>query len=231
MISILTPTLNEEKNIPLFIKELKKLKFNYELIFIDDNSTDNTEEVVKKFLSKKIKFIKRKSKNRDLSQSIILGVKNAKYNYVLVLDCDLQHNVASANNMYKKIIKDNFDIVIGSRFLKEKYSGNLGYVRSLFSVAFIFLINFFLEKKTSDPLSGYFICKKDIIVKYKKNFFNKGYKILFDIIYNGKKNLNIFDIQILFEKRIYGKSKLNFKIVNLFIKQFFYTFFLRLKKN
>ncbi len=231
MISILTPTLNEEKNIPLFIKELKKLKFNYELIFIDDNSKDNTDDVVKKFLSKKIKFIKRKSKNRDLSQSIILGVKKAKYNYVLVLDCDLQHNVASANNMYKKIIKDNFDIVIGSRFLKEKYSGNLGYVRSLFSVSFIFLINFFLEKKTSDPLSGYFICKKDIISKYKKNFFNKGYKILFDIIYNGKKNLNIFDIQILFKKRIYGKSKLNFKIVNLFIKQLFYTFFFRLKKN
>lgn len=231
MISILTPTLNEEKNIPLFIKELKKLKFNYELIFIDDNSKDNTEEVVKKYLSKKIKFIKRKSKNRDLSQSIILGVKKAKYNYVLVLDCDLQHNVASANNMYKKIIKDNFDIVIGSRFLKEKYSGNLGYIRSLFSVSFIFLINFFLEKKTSDPLSGYFICKKDIISKYKKNFFNKGYKILFDIIYNGKKNLNIFDIQILFKKRIYGKSKLNFKIVNLFIKQLFYTFFFRLKKN
>lgn len=231
MISILTPTLNEEKNIPLFIKELKKLKFNYELIFIDDNSKDNTEEVVKKYLSKKIKFIKRKSKNRDLSQSIILGVKKAKYNYVLVLDCDLQHNVASANNMYKKIIKDNFDIVIGSRFLKEKYSGNLGYVRSLFSVSFIFLINFFLEKKTSDPLSGYFICKKNIISKYKKNFFNKGYKILFDIIYNGKKNLNIFDIQILFKKRIYGKSKLNFKIVNLFIKQLFYTFFFRLKKN
>ena len=40
MISILVPTLNEEKNIPLLIKQLKKIKFKYELIIIDDNSND-----------------------------------------------------------------------------------------------------------------------------------------------------------------------------------------------
>lgn len=225
MISILVPTLNEAKNIPRLINHLIKLNFQYELIIIDDNSTDNTDEVIKKFISKKIKFLKRKNKTRDLSKSILYGAEKAKYNYILVLDCDLQHDISNSNLMKKKLLDGNMDVVIGSRFLKKKYSGNLGILRSLFSIIFIFFINTILHKKSSDPLSGFFICKKQLLVKYKKNFYLKGYKILFDIIYNGKKNIILEDIQIKFKKRLYGKSKLNFKIVKIFINQFIYTFF------
>ena len=65
------------------------------------------------------------------------------------------------------------DMVIASRFKKKKFSGNLGFVRSLFSVFTIIIINIILGKKTTDPLSGFFICKKKIITEYKKSFFCK----------------------------------------------------------
>jgi len=227
MISILVPTLNEAKNIPKLIKKLNNFQYKYELIIVDDNSTDNTEQIVRKFLNKKIKFLKRVEINRDLSQSIMLGAENAKYKHVLVLDCDLQHDITDANLMFKKLLKYNLDIVIGSRFLTQKYSGNLGFFRSLFSLSFIFTINFLLKKKTTDPLSGFFICKKNIMFKNKDNYFLKGYKILFDIIYNSRQNVKIKDIQINFGKRKHGKSKLNSRIVRIFIEQIFYT----LKKN
>lgn len=230
MISILVPTLNEADNIPLLIDELKKINFEHELIIIDDNSEDNTNQIVKKYLSEKIIFLKREAKIRDLSKSIMLGAKKSKFNYILVLDCDLQHEITNSNIMYEKIIKNQIDIVIGSRFYKEKYSGNLGIIRSFFSLLFILVINICLSKKSTDPLSGFFMCKKNLLLKYEYNFFLKGYKILFDIIYNGKKDLKIEDIQIKFKKRLHGKSKLNLKIVIIFIKQFFYTLGLVLRK-
>ena len=148
MISIIVPTLNESQNIPKFLRQLKKIKFKYELIFVDDNSWDDTDNLIKKIKKKKnVKFIKRKSKTRDLSKSVFIGIKKSYYDIVLVMDCDLQHDIKNANLMKEKMIKDNLDLVIGSRFLKTKYSGNLGFFRSLFSLSFIFIINFLLKKK------------------------------------------------------------------------------------
>ena len=223
MLSVVIPTLNEEKNIPLIIRELNKVKVRKEIIFVDDNSSDNTKKVIKNFLNKKIKLINRKNLSRDLSKSVLMGINKAKFNYIMVIDCDLQHNISIVDKMFKKLILNNYDIVIGSRFKKKKISGNLGILRSLFSLLFIFIINFILKKKTSDPLSGFFICNKSLVQNFKNNFFNNGYKIMFDIIYNGKQDIKIKDFQIEFKKRLHGKSKLGYKIVITFIKQFLYT--------
>ena len=227
MISIIVPTLNESKNIEKFINNLKKINFKHELIFVDDNSWDDTKKIIKKIKKKNIKFILRKKKIRDLSKSVMMGIKKSSYNYILVLDCDLQHDIQNANAMMKILVKKKLDLVIGSRFLNSKYSGNLGFFRSLFSLIFIFVINFLFKKKTTDPLSGYFLCKKEIILKNKKNYFLKGYKILFDILYNGNQSLKINDVQISFQKRNSGVSKLNLRIVKIFIDQLFFS----LKKN
>lgn len=223
MISIIVPTYNESKNILKFYKNIKKIKFKYELIFVDDRSTDNSTKIFQKIKNKKVKFIIRKSKKRDLSRSVILGVKNAKYDNVMIMDCDLQHSFNDTINLKKKFFKDNLDLVIGSRFLKKKYFGNIFLLRSISSLLFILFINLFFKKETTDPLSGFFICKKKIILNNKKNYFIKGYKILFDIIYNSNCEIIKKDVQINFKKRIHGKSKLNIRIVLIFIRQIIYT--------
>ena len=105
------------------------------------------------------------------------------------MDCDLQHNSDYIIKMKKKLVQNNFDIVIASRFSEKKIEGNLGFFRSLLSNFAIKFISYVLGRKSLDPLSGFFLCKKDIISKYEKFFFKRGYKILFDIIYNGKNNL------------------------------------------
>ena len=120
MISIIVPTYNESKNIHKFIRNIKKLKFNYELIFVDDNSNDNSYLIFKKIKNKKINFLIRKSAKKDLSKSVILGVQKAKYENVMVMDCDLQHSLKDANLMKKIFFKNKLDLVIGSRFLKKK---------------------------------------------------------------------------------------------------------------
>jgi len=224
MISVIIPTFNEKQNINLIATGLKKNSKIKEVIFVDDNSPDGTYNQIKKLKPKTFyKGFQRKEIKKDLSKSVIFGVNKSINNIIVVMDCDLQHDAKYINSMYKKIISSDYDIVVASRFKNKNYLGNVSFIRSLISKFTIFLINLIFGKKSTDPLSGFFICKKEIIEKYKKNFFNRGYKILFDILYNGKKKIKSTDISISFKRRYYAKSKFNIKIMCIFLLQMIYT--------
>ena len=77
----------------------------------------------------------------------------------------------------------------------------------------IYIINFLLDNKTTDPLSGFFIFKKSIYKKNKKKLFGQGYKILADIIYSCPEKLKILDCDIFFDSRKSGKSKMNLLVL------------------
>jgi dolichol-phosphate mannosyltransferase len=227
MISIIIPTYNESANIKKIAKQLNKLIFKKEIIFVDDNSQDNTALNIRnlnKNKNKKYKLIIRKNKIRDLSQSVYEGVKLSSSNLILVMDADLQHSVKYCNPMLKILNKNKLDLIVGSRFLRNNIITNISFFRSIFSIFFVYFINIFFGKKTSDPLSGFFLCKKEIILKYRRNFFLKGYKILFDILYNGKKYIKVQDFSIVFKSRQFGKSKFNLRILLIFLNQMFFTF-------
>ena len=226
MITVIIPTLNEKKNIKKISTKLNKIKIISEVIFIDDNSSDGTFEEIKKIKYAKFKGILRSSKDKDLSKSVILGSSKAKNNILMVMDCDLQHDVKYINKMWKIFKISKCDILIASRFSTRYFFGNISFFRSFISKSAIFIINFIFGFKSSDPLSGFFICKKYLIVKYKKNFYSKGYKILFDILYNRKKTIFCKDFSIIFKKRRFENSKFNIQIIKLFLYQMFYTKFL-----
>ncbi len=226
MITAVIPTLNEKNNIYKISRKLHKIKIISEVIFVDDNSQDKTYEEIKKIKSKKFRGFLRKSKKKDLSKSVVLGVSKARNKIILVMDSDLQHDANYINEMWRKFIQNDYDIIVASRFLEKNFFGNVGFLRSLISISAISLINLLFGKKTSDPLSGFFICKKSLINKYKSRFFLKGYKILFDILYNGKKNILTKDFGIDFKKRKFDQSKFNFHIIRLFLDQMIYTKFL-----
>jgi len=209
--SIVIPILNEEKNILKLISLiLKHFKIkNFEVIFVDDNSKDNSISILKKIKKKNIRYFVRKEKN-DLSQSCFLGIKKSKYENVIIMDGDLQHHPKYLMNMYDLLIKKKMDIVICSRSFEKRQ--NLSIIRFFSSKTLIFLINLLLGFKINDPMSGFFIFKKKIFLKNKKKFYGKGYKILFDFIYSSKK-LKIHEFKINFYKRKFNKSKMNMKIL------------------
>ncbi len=219
-ISIVIPILNEEKNLIKLTKEIKNIKKklkiqNFELILIDDDSIDNTKILLKN-LSTKNKFLKfyiRKETIRDLSKSCIFGFEKSKYENILVMDGDLQHPPKFIEHLTKKYFFKDADIVIGSRNLLKKKNSGLSFFRYISSIIIIYVISFFLGKKTSDPLSGFFIFKKKIYKKNKKKLYANGYKILADLIYNSDKSLKIFDQDIFFDTRKSGKSKMNISIL------------------
>ena len=200
--SIVIPTLNEEKNIQLLIDEISKNLegniINYEIIFVDDMSSDRTVELINinKQFNKKIRVLVRKE-NFDLSLSVVEGIKISNFNNIIVMDADLQHPPSMLATMI--CCKKNYNLVIASRFKKKKFKFN-SHNRNFQTQVGIFLSNLFIEKKISDPLSGFFIVDKNLITDRQKYFTNRGYKILLNILllYD---NLLINEIVFNFEER------------------------------
>ena len=224
--SIVIPVFNESKNLPLLIKQIFKIlrSKTFELIIVDDDSTDGTKYIMKKLKKKNMRYYIRK-KNRDLTKSCVFGFERSKYENILVMDGDLQHRPIDILKLLKVYEKKKADFVIVTRKLFENKNHNLGFLRLSASRILIFIVNIFLGRKTSDPMSGFFIFKKKIFTNNKSKLFNKGYKILMDLIYIDNKKRLIFDVGINFDTRKKGISKMNFKILIYLINMIFYKFY------
>ena len=227
--TIVIPVYNEAKNlrilIPKIYQELKNIKF--ELIIVDDNSNDDTSRVLKKFNKKNLNYIIRKSE-RDLSKSCILGFRKARYKNIIVMDGDLQHKPSDIKKFLHIFHKNNPDIIVGTRDLFENKKHNLNILRLFASRVLILSVNLLLGNKTSDPMSGFFMFKKDIFFKSQKKLIEKGYKILLDLLYVKNQKIKVADVKINFDSRVKGKSKMSFKVlvnlISMILKKFFLKF-------
>mgnify|MGYP001361677309 CR=1 FL=1 len=221
--SVIIPIKNEKENIPIISQKIKKLKFkyNYEIIFVDDNSNDNSEIILKK-LKNKYNFFKPifRKKKRDLTKSCFDGIKKSKNYNILIMDGDLQHDPKYIIPMFNKFRKNNYDVVVGARPLTKGPNQGLSESRRLASNILIYFFSIF-NLGTSDPMSGFFIFKKNIYNKNKKYFFGKGFKILADILINSKENLVVKDFIIKFKRRYEDKSKMNLRVLLILIKFYF----------
>ena len=125
-ISIVIPVYKEHKNIELLTNKLiyNLRNFTYEIIFVDDNSLDGSHKILID-LKKKYKFFRPiiRKKERDLTQSCFEGINKSRFNDIIIMDGDLQHDPKYIRKMYNKLKKKNYDIVVGSRNFK---SNNLG---------------------------------------------------------------------------------------------------------
>ena len=192
-ISIVIPCLNEEKNIKKIYLAIKK-KFkekNYEIIYVDDDSLDNTQNEILKLNKKEnnVRYIFR-TNDKDLSRSFNAGLNISKSKYVILMDCDLQHDPEILNKLYSSIQTRGTQCVSGSRFMKRSINNTkkIKYVfRLMLSKILNYVINFFLNMNLTDPLTGIFIVERKVFLNQKKKLYLNGYKL---------------------NERIYGESKL-----------------------
>ena len=203
---ILIPSYNEANN---FKYLLKKIKNKYNILVIDDNSSDETKKILKK---NKIPFLNN-NRNLGYERSILKGIKylkNKKYRFILTMDADGQHKIKYIEKFFSKINNSKYDIIIGSRIEKNRLIENL--------------ISLVSEKKyqLKDPLSGFKIYRKNIFRKINldkvKNYF------LVDLIIDFfNKDIKILDIDIHTNKRkdkprIGNIFKSNIKMLKIFFK-------------
>ena len=230
-LSIVIPTYNEKDNISKILEKLKTaLKdITYEIIFVDDNSPDGTSKEVKIFMKKSsnIRLVHRIGR-RGLSGAVIEGVFAANFELVAVMDCDLQHDETKLSDMMSLFSKStSLDLVIGSRFTEEGGISDNAFskVRKLGSKITTLLVKRFLNIHSSDPLSGFFMAKKETFLRSTDKLQTQGFKILADFLATEGKNIEVKEIGYKFKNRVAGESKMSFltalELIGLILSQIF----------
>jgi dolichol-phosphate mannosyltransferase len=235
MITVLVPVFEEKNNISDFVNKISTIlqDFNFEILFIDDDSKDGSLEELEKLSAKYVfvNFISRKSKNRDLIESLKLGIININTDLICVTDCDLQHDVDKIPSMIRKITNENYDLIIGSRFLNKKNNIGLNLRRRINSKLGNLLSKFVGVKNVKDPLSGFFLIKTKFIKNEVKKIESKGFKILLSILYLIQDEIRIFEMDTDFFYRKEDKSKLNILVKFNFLLQLLRIYISNLKKK
>lgn len=161
---IIIPAYNEAENIKGVLDDIK-INIKYaDVLVINDCSKDNTKEIVEKSNIKCITNVF----NMGYAMAVQTGIKYAfqnNYDFVIQMDADGQHIASEAEKLYFETKKGNYDIVIGSRYLK-----NMGYHCPFFrrtgTKMFQHLIKFYCHKDIFDPLSGFQCLNKRVIERY-----------------------------------------------------------------
>ncbi|MCU0679700.1 MAG: polyprenol monophosphomannose synthase [Planctomycetes bacterium] len=228
MISLIIPTLNEEKSIPVLLEKLTKAfslcpNIEFEVIFIDDTSTDKTIAVIQE-QQKQHSFIKYVCRQeRGLATAVLRGFQEAKGDILAVMDADLSHPADLIPEMVKNIF--NYDLIIASRHAQGGAIEEWPWSRKLGSL-FCTKLTILLGIKIKDPMSGFFMLKKSVINEVKLEPL--GYKILLEILVKGKFK-NYLELPYSFKNRELGTSKMDGKIVKQFFQHFWRLFVWRFK--
>ena len=219
-ISFIIPCKNEEKNIPLFKNEINLLNKNYQFIFGDDKSDDNTINKIKE-LSDELKEYKIDFYNGpgiSKSQNVYKGIEAANGDIIVIYDADLTvsfHDIEFAINVLKNT---NADFINCTRMIypqKNKAMKTLNFFGNIF---FAFLFSVLFKKKITDTLCGTKIFYKKDWEKIKKDNGKWGAKDLwgdFDLLIGAyKNNLKITEVPITYFERIEGETKMTSLFAN-----------------
>ncbi len=178
--TVVIPAFNEENRIGKVLKKL--LKYPYQIIVVNDGSSDNTSKIVKKF--GKVKLINNKT-NLGQGASIRIGIKSAldsESDIIVTFDADGQHRASEIKKFIKKI-NTGYDVVLGSRFLKKT---KLPLKRKILLKGSILVERIFLGIKLSDAHNGFRAFNSNAARKIKIN--ENGMAHASEIIYRIKEN-------------------------------------------
>ena len=178
-ISLLIPCYNEEESVPLFYKEvtkvLKKIVYEYELLFINDGSTDKTLEVLKKLAEKdqRVKYLSF-SRNFGKEAAMYAGFCNAEGDYIAVMDADMQDPPCLLPDMIKYLESGEYDSVATRRVNRQGEPK----IRSWFARKFYKIINHISDSDIVDGARDFRMMRREmvdsIIAMSESNRFSKG---------------------------------------------------------
>ncbi len=215
---IIIPTYNESENVEGLVQEIFGLySQDLEILFIDDNSTDGTGEIIDKIVSEgngKINVIHREKK-LGLGTAYITGFKWAltkDYKLIFEMDADFSHRPEYLADFFEEI-KDA-DLVLGSRYVHGINVVNWSLMRILISLSGTFYAKFWTRMRLSDLTGGFKCFRRKVLETIDlDNIKSNGYSFQIEMTYKAwKRGFKIKETPIIFYDRVDGVSKMNKRI-------------------
>jgi glycosyltransferase involved in cell wall biosynthesis len=220
-VSIVIPVFNEEKNIEDVLLRtnavMETLEVPYEIIVVDDGSTDKTRWLASKH---KVTLLINGT-NQGKGYALRKGLRSANGNILVTMDGDGSHRPEDIQDLLTPLL-NGADIVIGSRFTGKREKGAIKRLHILGNHLFNLLILFLTGKRITDSQSGFRAYRREVMEKIK--IISRGYEVETELIVKALKNgFVVQEKPIACEKRKAGHTKLNpvsdgFKILKTILR-------------
>jgi dolichol-phosphate mannosyltransferase len=211
-LTVVVPTFSERDNIAEVVRRLEDalVGVEWEVVFVDDDSPDGTSAVAKSIGSRegRVRCIRRVGR-RGLAGACIEGILSSSAPIVAVMDADLQHDETILPQMLQAI-RSGSDLAVASRYTAGgSATEGLSPIRKWGSEFATRLANRFIGTQVSDPMSGFFMIRRELVEKHAVSLAGEGYKVLMDILWTAGKSLKISEVSYRFRERQTGESKLD----------------------
>jgi dolichol-phosphate mannosyltransferase len=211
-LSVVVPTFNERDNVTALFRKLETALADiaWEVIYVDDNSPDGTWDVVRALAREdsRVRCIRRIGR-RGLSGACIEGILASSAPCAAVIDADLQHDETQLPKMLALLQGGEADLVVGSRYIEGGSADSFDRQRAGFSMLATSVAKKLLRVEIADPMSGFFMIRRDRFEQLAPQLSTQGFKILLDIVATARGSLRIKEIPYSFGSRLHGESKLD----------------------
>lgn len=170
--SIVIPAYNEEENIAPLIDDIVsfgyKVGWDYEIIVVDDDSSDDTANIIHRYIDKYsfIRIIRRRSDNRGMGQALREGTTLAGSRIVVWMMADRADRIEIIPDIIRKI-EEGYDLVFASRYMPGGSRGDLDCVKAFLSSRYTVLLRWLWGLKVHDVTNAFRCFRKDIFFKLK----------------------------------------------------------------
>jgi len=218
---VIIPTYNEKENIELIIRAVFSQKKEFDILIVDDTSTDGTYQIVQKLITEfpNRLFLEIRKEKTGLGAAYIHGFKWAlsrEYQYIIEMDADFSHPTEKLETLYNACAKDKYDMSIGSRYIKGGKINNWDKKRLLLSYLASKYVRIITRIPIKDTTAGFVCYKRNVLetIDLDKIQFI-GYAFQIELKFKvWKSNFKIIEVPITFTDRIRGKSKMNGSIIS-----------------
>ena len=214
-LSVIVPTFKEKGNVAELVRRLDAALTGiaWEAIFVDDNSPDGTAAAVKEIGAHdpRVRCLRRVGR-RGLAGACIEGMLSSAAPFVAVIDADLQHDEKVLPDMLAKLTGGAADLVAATRYVEGGSAASFSEGRGAISRLATKLTHKLVGVPLSDPMSGFFMMRRDRFDEIAPRLSPTGFKILLDIAATGGGKLRIAEQPYSFGERFAGESKFNAQI-------------------
>ncbi len=211
-LTVVIPTLNEIGNIePLLGRlTLALAGIEWDAIFVDDDSTDGTPDLVTALAQadRRVRLIRRIGR-RGLSSAVVEGALASTTPVIAVIDADLQHDETILPDLYRAVAGGGHELAIGTRYCQGGSTGDWDEGRRRISRFATALAAPIMKTPLSDPMSGFFAIRRTVLLDAAPNLSSVGYKILLDLVASHPRPLRVAEVGYTFGARASGASKLD----------------------
>jgi dolichol-phosphate mannosyltransferase len=211
-LSVVVPTFAEADNVAELVRRLDAalVGITWEVVFVDDDSPDRTAETVRELSLRdsRVRVVQRIGR-RGLSSACVEGVLATSAPFVAVMDADLQHDETILPGMLSALRNGDVDIVVGSRYTAGGGVGEWDSRRASISRLATRASRAVVPPDLTDPMSGFFMIRRDAFMERVRHLSSLGFKILVDLFASGGKPLRFVELPYRFGARHAGESKLD----------------------